>query len=385
MIKAINLLNTMPRRPPLHTIGASILAIIHNSCTRANNVNGPLRLLTKRATELLNSSLLQLVCTILYQWLAILFMADDYILAFEDAVEKIFPLSNRLFDGIDRLVYDAECLPSKFDDAMDTLTLPKFVRIFSPFLANCLIISSWLISCLISTLTLLGVLKSSSNNKKEEKNNDVNIKNIIMVDHHADSSLSSKNNIPSRNYSGRVDISRDNANSDFDIHRDHDHFPCVETTSFTYPHHQDSIRDVPYYDKQGMVAHCDKLESFVECNHQYPNNVSPNDDGIKCSYKEILEKKDGVDLNHPKSVSSNGMKCSYKEVLEKGSKQEEEEEDTGSPAGSTISHEEKISEGGREKDIEGKKINNDNSSATQFSFNLNDPILELYEASWHLK
>ncbi|XP_073132741.1 uncharacterized protein [Henckelia pumila] len=105
------------RRRPLHTCGASILAIGHNALTKAQDFDEPLGSMAKRAVSFFDT-FFPFTYTILYQWLAMLSFMDDHILTVEHAVELVFPPSKCLFDKMDVLVCDAEVLPEKFDDIL---------------------------------------------------------------------------------------------------------------------------------------------------------------------------------------------------------------------------------------------------------------------------
>ncbi|XP_059448788.1 uncharacterized protein LOC132179978 [Corylus avellana] len=103
------------RHRPLHTCGASTLAIAHSASEKAQSFNGPIGSTTRRVAKLASP----LARVMQYQWLAILSFADDCILAVENVVEKMFPPSTYVFNRIDNLVQIIETFPAKFDDALD--------------------------------------------------------------------------------------------------------------------------------------------------------------------------------------------------------------------------------------------------------------------------
>lgn len=108
------------RRRPLHTCGVSFLTIAHNTCSRAQNVDGRLGSATRkmvRIAKLANP----LIFVLQYQFLLFLSLIDDGLLATANIVEKIYPSSKLVFDKIDNLLPLIETFPSKFDDAVDEL------------------------------------------------------------------------------------------------------------------------------------------------------------------------------------------------------------------------------------------------------------------------
>ncbi|XP_073132740.1 uncharacterized protein [Henckelia pumila] len=152
------------RRRPLHTCGASILAIGHNALTKAQDFDEPLGSMAKRAVSFFDT-FFPFTYTILYQWLAMLSFMDDHILTVEHAVELVFPPSKCLFDKMDVLVCDAEVLPEKFDDILRRVVgmiMHKF-----PFLDWVIgLVISWL-HFLVSTLNLWGSKENVTSGKEK--------------------------------------------------------------------------------------------------------------------------------------------------------------------------------------------------------------------------
>ncbi|XP_073301662.1 uncharacterized protein [Primulina huaijiensis] len=140
------------RRRPLHTCGASILAIGHNALTKAQDFDEPLGSMAKRAVSCFDT-FFPFIYTILYQWLAMLSFIDDHILNIEHTVEFVFPPSKCLFDKMDVLVCDAEVLPEKFDDIMRRVSMIVHKFPFIDWVFGFVI--SWL-HFLVSILNLWG-------------------------------------------------------------------------------------------------------------------------------------------------------------------------------------------------------------------------------------
>jgi hypothetical protein len=133
------------RHRPLHTCGASLLAIAHSAYEKAQAFNGPIGSTTRRVATFASP----LLYALQYQWLAILSFADDYILVVENVMEKLFPPSTYVFDRIDYLVQIIATFPEKFDDALD-----RAPEILHQLGFDCALVQavSWL-NFLIATLT----------------------------------------------------------------------------------------------------------------------------------------------------------------------------------------------------------------------------------------
>ncbi|KAI3467682.1 hypothetical protein Pfo_024345 [Paulownia fortunei] len=160
----------MPRRRPLHTCGASCLAIAHKACTKMQDFDGPLGSMAKRAITFINS-FFPFVYSMLHQWLALLSFMDDHILSVECMIEMVFPPSTHLFDKIDGLVCSAEVLPEQLDDVFRKF--PLMMHQF-PFLDWVLVHLISLLNCLLSILTHWG----SKNAREKEITIDVNCNDI---------------------------------------------------------------------------------------------------------------------------------------------------------------------------------------------------------------
>lgn len=135
------------RHRPLHTCGASILAIAHSAYEKAQAFNGPIGSTTRRVATFAGP----LLYALQYQWLAILSFADDYILVVESVMEKVFPPSTYVIDRIDCLVQIIATFPEKFDDALDKA--PEILHHYQVGF-DCALVQavSWL-NFLIATLT----------------------------------------------------------------------------------------------------------------------------------------------------------------------------------------------------------------------------------------
>lgn len=141
------------RRRPLHTCAASMLGVFDTAYRRAQHLNGPLGKLTKRTMNLATSAL-PFASRMQHMGLAILSFTDDHILFLERVAESIFPPSGRVFDKIDMLVYCAEGMPSRFDEALNTL--PSVMQ-QKPFLDWVVMYIVWWLKFLISILIHWGL------------------------------------------------------------------------------------------------------------------------------------------------------------------------------------------------------------------------------------
>ncbi|CDP13324.1 unnamed protein product [Coffea canephora] len=254
-----------------------------------------------------------------YQCLAILSFADDHILAIENMVENIFPPSTHLFNGIDKLVYNAEYLPGRFDDAMNAIPI---IMHQVPFL-------DWVVMHLISWLNfLISTLMNWGSKNTQEKD--------IMID------------IVCNNPGPGLDISMDKAAS----HKENDEFPSMSTS------HPSREMAKEFESEKGCV----QMPKIAQCQLN-EDTESPPELSKGSFYKPFQDE----------------MRCSYKEMLEKGTKGNAETNEDNHNNSQFETPRSTISEGGveidREKDLQ----------ESIAGFDLDDPILELYEASWHLK
>ncbi|GER56423.1 tRNA 5-methylaminomethyl-2-thiouridinebiosynthesis bifunctional protein MnmC [Striga asiatica] len=112
------------RRRPLYTCGASLLAIAQKTCTKLQDLDGPLGSTANRAASFMNQ-FLPFIHTLLCPFLTILSYLDDHILRLETKVETIFPLSACLFDKIDTLVCRSEALPEQIDGVLAKILTRK--------------------------------------------------------------------------------------------------------------------------------------------------------------------------------------------------------------------------------------------------------------------
>ncbi|CAA0832672.1 Unknown protein [Striga hermonthica] len=124
------------RRRPLHTCGASLFAVAEKTCTKVQDLDGPLGSTASRAASFMNQ-FLPFIHTLLCPFLTILSYLDDRILSFETKVEAIFPRSACLFDKIDTLVCRSEALPEQIDGVLAKIAL--IILHHFPFLHYCLV------------------------------------------------------------------------------------------------------------------------------------------------------------------------------------------------------------------------------------------------------
>ncbi|KAA8533285.1 hypothetical protein F0562_033182 [Nyssa sinensis] len=255
------------------------------------------------------------------QWLAILSFVDDQILAVENMVETLFPPSSHLFNKIDEIVHTAETLPGKVDDAVNKF--PMIIHQFR-FLDWALVhVISWL-KFLISTLTHWGV-----NNTREKE---------IMIDINKESELPYNAECPVESptdaQSGNLEMSSSLSDS-FQDETGEANFPVEIST-------HDQSENV---EKESPIS-----DSSPDETKRLGIIVKP--DIMKCSYKEILEKGTKENLEKKNDSDSSSMEEIPKATLSEEEAGEGKEEDAS----------ESIEETAKE-----------------------DPILDLFEASWHMK
>ncbi|KAK3040818.1 hypothetical protein RJ639_029162 [Escallonia herrerae] len=327
----------MSRRRPLYTCGAAIMAIVHKVYTKTQGVYGPTGSSTRRIAPLLNSvfpSMYALQC----QWLAVLSFADDQILSIEGTIETLFPPSTHLFNKIDKLVHDAEALPDKFDDAMN-----KFPVIIhqAPFLDWALAyLISWL-NLLITTLTHWG---SKSTWEKE-----------IMIDTNCNDS----HNENVEKSSPIPDSSQDEIKTVGGVYFP-DGIPANEQS-------EELEKSCRIFDSSQDEA---KMIEKAHCPTESPTCV-------QCDVIESSPRSESFE-DEAKTVGmtfeSDAVKFSYKEMLKKGTKENVGKKEDSSTEEAPIIVDDEVG-GLREKAANGKNE----------GMALEDPILELFEASWHLR
>lgn len=132
------------RRRPLHSCWVSILTIANIAFIKAEILCRPLPLINKR---LANLALLAtpFIHAIQYQWLAFLSFVDNQILAIENIVVTCFPPSIHAFNKLEDLLLMIEIFPWKFEN-----TLNKF-----PIVLRRVQFLDWVLTRLISWLTFL--------------------------------------------------------------------------------------------------------------------------------------------------------------------------------------------------------------------------------------
>lgn len=272
------------RRRPLHTFGVSILIIAHRACEVAQDLGEPLGSIAKRVVKIASFAI-PFLYALQYQWLVLLSFIDDFIiLAAENMVERFFPPSEHVFNKIDDIVQVAETLPAKFDYAVKTF--PTIIHQV-PFLDWLLVHIISMLKLLITTLTHWGY----QNTREKE----------IMVD-----------------------INCENRDEEF--------------------------------------------VSISEDEHQTKSHVHvDNEDNIKGDFPPISETQQGETEIASINVKSDGIKTSYKEILEKGTREDKEQEN--------IVSEEETNELRKKTTADHKREES----------HKNDPILEMFESGWLMR
>ncbi|XP_050208494.1 uncharacterized protein LOC126657767 [Mercurialis annua] len=148
------------RRPPFYTCGLSFMVIADHACSNVQQFNGPLGFVTKKIAKIVLFAS-PFVYALESQLLLVFSLLDNWIFAFERAVEAIFPSSGYAFDKIDQLVGIAEILPGKYDEVVS-----KFPEIIHqiPFLDYVLSRAISFLSFFVSALSKWG----SGNIKEKE-------------------------------------------------------------------------------------------------------------------------------------------------------------------------------------------------------------------------
>lgn len=271
------------RRPPLHTCGVSILILAHRTCEVVQDVGEPFGSMTKRVVKIASFAS-PFLNALQYQWLVFLSFIDDFILAAENMVERFFPPSKHVFNKIDDIVQVTETLPEKFDYAVKTF--PNIIHQF-PFLDALLVHIISLLKLLITTLTQWG---SHGTREKE----------IV------------------------VDINCENRDEETISINEDDHPP------------RSSIHD-------------------------------DNGNNIKGDFPPVSETQQAETEIASVNVEKDGMKSSYKEVLQKGTTEDKQQGKKDIVSGEETKE-------GREKIADQKDESHKN-----------DPILEMFESGWLMR
>ncbi|KAG8365922.1 hypothetical protein BUALT_Bualt17G0022400 [Buddleja alternifolia] len=251
-----------PRRRPLHTFGASFLAIAHNASTKLQDYDSPLGSIAKRAIKFFNL-FFPFIYTMLYQWLAMLSFMDDQILTVENTVETIFPPSKCLFDKIDGLVCNAEVLPEQVDGFMTKFPMVMNWPILHPI--------SWL-KFLFFNLTHL---RSMTNITREKE---------IKIDENCNSTQNTKTEQEKVMKSQSDSSLHENDNDAESIKRLFSLKNIIKTV-FDEPEYSTAESPVFYSFKSAASS------PFSDCSQDgYKNPFGQTDSPTRRTYKEILER-----------------------------------------------------------------------------------------------
>uniref|UniRef100_A0A803PHD7 Uncharacterized protein n=1 Tax=Cannabis sativa TaxID=3483 RepID=A0A803PHD7_CANSA len=320
------------RRPPLHTCGVSILTVAHRTIEVVQDADEPLGSITKRVVKI-SSFAIPYLYTLQYQWLVFLSFIDDFILAAENMVERIFPPSKHVFNKIDDIVQVIETFPMKYDNVVTTFsTIIHQV----PFLDWLLVHVISLLKFLITTLAYWG---SQRTREKE-----------IMVD-----------------------INCEN--------RDTNQFLSMNVYEHTTRSH----------------VHVDSENDTINGEFRYPlpetemASVKVEDDGLKSTYKEVLEKNTTDDKEHEKKEISFTKERRKKATADEKVDKKDESHSKDDPMLNLSTYKEVLEKnttddkehGNGKKEIKATKMGR--KKATDERHNKDDPILDLFESGWIMR
>uniref|UniRef100_A0A7N1A7R9 Uncharacterized protein n=1 Tax=Kalanchoe fedtschenkoi TaxID=63787 RepID=A0A7N1A7R9_KALFE len=333
------------RRRILHTCAVSMLATADRASTKATMFRGPIGFLVNWVIQFVTiRGLLAGLCRFqIHLLLAILSFLDDRILKFENAVEDHFPLSSCVFDKIDDVVCLTESLPAKFDDAAN-----KFSGVVSqipPLSFSLGRILDWvnLLSSLLRNLWGSDVTSSKERDIMVDRNCDEigHGTTWMIVCGDAVCQIQPSPEPHSKNLPKKLCMSDQKANN------------------------ENTIQEL---DRKGMKDYSNGKKTDTKMGYESQGKES-EDRVTKCSYKEVLEKG-----SSNKELSEKG--CSYKDVLERGTKEELIEDATRDHTSQGIR---KQDESPGTTTCTTKKPGDGTTALSR-----NDPILELFESSWHM-
>ncbi|XP_062110622.1 uncharacterized protein LOC133822344 isoform X2 [Humulus lupulus] len=279
------------RRRPLHTCGVSILTIAHRTIEVSQDAGEPLGSITKRVLKM-SSFAIPYLNALQYQWLVFLTFIDDFILAAENTVERVFPPSKHVFNKIDDIVQVTETFPMKYDKAVTTF--PTIIHQV-PFLDWLLVHSISLLKLLITTLTYWG---SQGTREKE-----------IMVDTNCEN-------------------------------HDNNQFVSMNVYDHTTKAH----------------VHVDSENNTIK--GEFPIHVPETPPKVETEIASV-------------KVDEDDLKSTYKEVLEKNTTKDDKEHGK---------KEINVTKGGRKKATADKKDDKKDGD-----HNKDDPILDLFESGWQMR
>ncbi|KAJ4972630.1 hypothetical protein NE237_005804 [Protea cynaroides] len=326
------------RRRLLHAFGVSALTIAHKAYNRAEEVHGPIGFLAHRVASLAEP----IVCSMVSQWLAILSFADDRILAAEDMVEIIFPLSAHVFDMIDSFVHIPDALPGKFDRAVDLIIR----RI--PFLQWTINVLIWELNFLLSVFTYWG-----PDDAEKEKE--------IMIDI----------NVPQ---DGPIETTKHVMNHD-------DQFTPKSASIHNSPvvDYEDEVSiNKPFHSRTASVPVAEYEDEVIFNPSSMDKSPPPPPVGERMTLPtETESKQTGTEIETVKPVN-----ITYKEVLEMANNGDAENKEGSFGQEELQKPMINVSQGEKEKDKPtGVEMGTDDPIETSNDF----PILELFDAGWHME
>ncbi|KAL6983870.1 hypothetical protein U1Q18_017243 [Sarracenia purpurea var. burkii] len=357
------------RRGPLHTCGVSISAIACKAYTKAQDFNGPIGSITKRMAKLAAFTF-PILYAFQYQWLASLSFADDQILAVENITEALFPPSTRLFDKIDEFVGVAETLPGKFDDAMSKL--PVIISQI-PFMDWAQIyLVSWL-KFLISTLTQCG----SENTKEKEIVVDMTCTNLNKELESAENSIQDESEIVSQERCLTDSRCENVEGLDFLFGSQENEIKRVQTTD------KSEVMKCSYKEilEKGKKEDTQRGENDIKEDNPNPIAIASERGAVKISEKgknEGTEKEENnIKEDNPNPIAIASKREAVK-IGEKGKKEGTEREENNIKEGNANP----IAIAGEREAV---KISKKDENRSDKSIEKEDPILKLFDSSWHMK
>ncbi|KAL1550438.1 hypothetical protein AAHA92_18399 [Salvia divinorum] len=156
----------LQRLRPLHTCGASCLAIARKATAKAQDLDAPLGPMAKKSISIFKTFCPTFVHSAAHRCLGVLIVIDDHILSIEGKIEAIIPQSAAVFDGIDGVVRHAEALPELLDEAVRK----------SVVVIRQLPLVDWAVARLISWLSFVLSVLVDMNAGEKEISMDVNCK-----------------------------------------------------------------------------------------------------------------------------------------------------------------------------------------------------------------